>query len=655
MFNDPDKTIMFSVSRLLNVCASVCRGAPRVFFVLALTLAALGGSLFAAPHVARADFVTLNGGAIVKVTNANGVDQCGANLLPRNDDNSSVSVPLGFTANFFGNTHSTVFVNNNGNITFDSPLSAYTPFNLQTTNRQIIAPFFGDVDTRNLGAMPVVYGWGNGLYQGHNAFCIDWVDVGYYNQHADKLNSFQLVLVDRSDTGAGNFDMYFNYDKTQWETGDASGGRGGLGGSCARVGYSNGVNTSFELPGSAQCGSFLDSSASGLKFRSFNSSVPGRLYFPVRNGAAPTGGTISGIVYANSIAPANVVGGAFVAVCGNLGGCSTTLSASDGTFSVGALADDTYNVMVNGPGGSGLSPGQAGPLTILGGNSFTGQTIILHGPQPLPNGTTITSRSNNNGVPVVYWGDAQTLTTHACQNATFAGFQVFHNGAVVRSGPMTEGPLGTYTGTITPPFVTDQTHGDAHVVITITCPDSTNGGTSFDIYIDPSGTVQDDVTNLGIPNASVTLLRSDQSGGPYTALSDNSTFLDPATPLHLETTDSSGHYGWNVAPGFYKVRASAPGYVCPGTLPAGFHCLPDGVTVESSELSIPPAVTNLTLPLHSMGGGGGGGCVGNGCTATPELGSGELFATGLGPIAAVLLYRRRRRRRKTQKTGDIAA
>jgi arabinan endo-1,5-alpha-L-arabinosidase len=42
--------------------------------------------------------------------------------------------------------------------------------------------------------------------------------------------------------------------------------------------------------------------------------------------------------------------------------------------------------------------------------------------------------------------------------------------------------------------------------------------------------------------------------------------------------------------------------------------------------------------LAPAGGGGGGGGA-----ATPELGSGELLATGLLPIAGVLLYRRRRR------------
>ena len=42
--------------------------------------------------------------------------------------------------------------------------------------------------------------------------------------HADKLLSCQLVIIDRSDIAAGDFDMEFNYDKVQWQYGDVSEG-----------------------------------------------------------------------------------------------------------------------------------------------------------------------------------------------------------------------------------------------------------------------------------------------------------------------------------------------------------------------------------------------------------------------------------------------
>ncbi len=130
--------------------------------------------------------------------------------------------------------------------------------------------------------------YGTGSVDGHAAFGVNWINVGYFYSHTDKLNNFQLILIDRSDTGPGNFDFEFNYDKVQWETGDSSGGTNGLGGYSARAGYSNGsqrYGTFFELAGSAVPGSFLDTNrTTGLIYHRLNSSQPGRYVFSVRNG-----------------------------------------------------------------------------------------------------------------------------------------------------------------------------------------------------------------------------------------------------------------------------------------------------------------------------------------------------------------------------------
>jgi hypothetical protein len=112
---------------------------------------------------------------------------------------------------------------------------------------------------------------------------VNWIDVGYYNSHTDKLNSFQLIIIDRSDISPGDFDFEFNYDRILWETGDASGGLGGLGGHSARVGWS-GVSASFELPGSAINGALLDGGPNALVSHSRNSSIPGQYIFQVRDG-----------------------------------------------------------------------------------------------------------------------------------------------------------------------------------------------------------------------------------------------------------------------------------------------------------------------------------------------------------------------------------
>ncbi|MGA9452400.1 MAG: nidogen-like domain-containing protein [Verrucomicrobiia bacterium] len=206
--------------------------------------------------------------------------------LPANDDGSTGLVPLPFTINFLGNSESGLYVNNNGNVTFNQSFYYYTPGDLASTKALIIAPFWADVDTRNPASSIVLYG--TNVVQGRMAFGVDWVNVGYYNQNADKLLSCQLVIIDRSDIAPGNFDMEFNYDRVEWEAGDASDGIDGIwqgqwGGS-ARAGFSDGV-TDYELPGSGIGGSFLDTNTvTGLVYNSLNTTILGRYLFYFRNG-----------------------------------------------------------------------------------------------------------------------------------------------------------------------------------------------------------------------------------------------------------------------------------------------------------------------------------------------------------------------------------
>lgn len=223
--------------------------------------------------------------------------------IARNDDGSSALEPLGFTINLFGKIRSAVYVNNNGNLTFDSALATYTPFGLRGTEREIIAPFFADVDTRPEGSKLVTYG--QDTINGRRAFAANYVDVGYYSMHTDKLNSFQVVLIERADQGPGDFDIEFNYEAILWETGDASGGVNGFGGTPASAGWSNGSDTSYELPGSLIQGAFLDGGPYSLVRQSVTGAVvntpssqssarPGRLVFRARDGVISPGLVVTG-------------------------------------------------------------------------------------------------------------------------------------------------------------------------------------------------------------------------------------------------------------------------------------------------------------------------------------------------------------------------
>src|SRR5258708_9129138 len=214
-------------------------------------IAALGVSLVLAQFPVGRQIARAAGpNAIVQLISGER-DLCKANVLPANDDGSTAAVSMGFRSDFFGKSYSSAYVKNNGNITFDAALQDYTPFALVGQSRAIVAPFFGDVDTRAAGSSPLTYSYGAATYLGRPAFCVDWVNVGYYDTHADKLNSFQLLLVDRSDIGRGNFDIIFNYDQVPWATADPSLGMNGLGRYSARVAYSTGSTSAPEVAGPA--------------------------------------------------------------------------------------------------------------------------------------------------------------------------------------------------------------------------------------------------------------------------------------------------------------------------------------------------------------------------------------------------------------------
>ncbi len=89
-----------------------------------------------------------------------------------------------------------------------------------------MAPFWADIDTRNTATSQVTYSstvaGSIPQFNGRNAFFVNWINVAAYNNQAAPLNSFQLVLVDRSDTGAGNFDFMFNYDQITWDIATAA-------------------------------------------------------------------------------------------------------------------------------------------------------------------------------------------------------------------------------------------------------------------------------------------------------------------------------------------------------------------------------------------------------------------------------------------------
>jgi hypothetical protein len=215
----------------------------------------------------------------------------GTQSLAAGDDNSSAAIDITSVfgaagVDFFGHNYTSLYINNNGNITFGSASSTYTPATINGgVGNPIIAPFWADVETliapggSAAGADKVFYN----LDSVNGVLTVTWDDVGYYNEHTDKLDAFQVQLIS---LGSGNFDIVFRYQSINWTTGDASGGTDGLGGDPARAGYSadNGNSADyFELPQSGNQAALL-----ALPTTPGNTGIAGVDVFQVLNGVVTT-------------------------------------------------------------------------------------------------------------------------------------------------------------------------------------------------------------------------------------------------------------------------------------------------------------------------------------------------------------------------------
>lgn len=166
---------------------------------------------------------------------------------------------LPFNINFFGNTYSEFYINENGTVSFGAayPNARPSTDDFANAGTPILAPFFSDPDM-TLGGRIF-----NGFFPFQNAIAITWTNAQYFGQTSGPGNDFQIVIRDRSDiTGvAGDFDLEFNYRAggggMLWETGDRDGGVNGLGGDVARVGFYDGFGTGYEIPGSGVSGALL--------------------------------------------------------------------------------------------------------------------------------------------------------------------------------------------------------------------------------------------------------------------------------------------------------------------------------------------------------------------------------------------------------------
>ena len=106
--------------------------------------------------------------------------------------------------------------------------------------------------------------------------------------------------------------------------------------------------------------------------------------------------------------------------------------------------------------------------------------------------------------------------------------------------------------------------------------------------VDPSGYITDAQTGQPLPEATVTLERLEGSNwvtvNAYATNPDGSPQIAPQ--VNPQLTDDTGHYGWDVIAGTYRVVVQKTGYV----------------SQTSPQVTVPPPVINLNLALVPVGG-----------------------------------------------------
>jgi hypothetical protein len=143
------------------------------------------------------------------------------------DETTPVAVDLGFTLNFGAGDFSSVFINENGFVSFGTPI-AWNPAitNLSQLNGNVIAPYYADLTSvGSSGPLPFFVDGTVSYTTGAidlaapfetpppatPAFRVTWFNVGVPG-YSGGTGTIQLVLFDIDGSAGTNFDLEFAYD-----------------------------------------------------------------------------------------------------------------------------------------------------------------------------------------------------------------------------------------------------------------------------------------------------------------------------------------------------------------------------------------------------------------------------------------------------------
>ncbi|KAJ6650243.1 hypothetical protein lerEdw1_013478 [Lerista edwardsae] len=194
----------------------------------------------------------------------------GDSVNPKSDDGTSPEIIISVPFTFYGKPYTSLYVNNNGVVSFGVNVSQFTPdpFPLDGGS-PFVAPYWADVNNI-LGGN--VY-WRQTTNQQILSRCTADINHHFSLPLPLQVNTFQAVLA----TDAKISFIILNYANIEWTTGIASGGNAktGLGGTPAQAGFDSGDKKNFyNIPGSR--------TPDILKIgETTNVQVPGRWVFQV--------------------------------------------------------------------------------------------------------------------------------------------------------------------------------------------------------------------------------------------------------------------------------------------------------------------------------------------------------------------------------------
>jgi serralysin len=145
----------------------------------------------------------------------------GDDVTRRLDLGSLFPAGLNFLGRHYGADQ--LYVSSNGVLSFAGAFSGYPTAENAVPGRALIAPFWGDVDTRLDGEGAESGSVWIDIESGQGVLSITWDHVGVYRRNAEDTNRFQLQLFDR---GNGDFDIAFRYEHVSWTIGTAPGDAG---------------------------------------------------------------------------------------------------------------------------------------------------------------------------------------------------------------------------------------------------------------------------------------------------------------------------------------------------------------------------------------------------------------------------------------------